>query len=155
MKIRFTTLSARRIAPTSVYGPKYRLPSSMRWRVTQHARKRLGDRDLDVRIRLVVAQRDVVLRVVLLDQVRFEDQRVRLARHDDRLEVRRRTHQRPRLDALGVVGRDVAPHARAQPLRLADVQHRPLRVAPQIHAGRLGQMRDLVENGRRATAMTE
>jgi hypothetical protein len=34
VKIRFTTLSARRIAPTSVYGPKYRLPSSISRRVT-------------------------------------------------------------------------------------------------------------------------
>ena len=50
------------------------------------ARKRLLHRDLDVRIRLVVAQRDVEARLVLLDQVGLEDERMRLARHDDRVE---------------------------------------------------------------------
>ncbi len=113
----------------------------------QHARERLGDRDLDVRVRLVVAQRDVVLRPMLLDEIGLEDQRVRLARHHDRIEVRRGDHQRLRLDAPGVVGGDVVAHARPQPLGLPDVQNRPVRVAPEIHAGRLGQVRDLVENG--------
>ena len=34
VKIRFTTFSARRMAPTSVYGPKYRAPSDWNRRVT-------------------------------------------------------------------------------------------------------------------------
>jgi hypothetical protein len=47
-----------------------------------------------------------------------------------------------------MVGGDVAPHARAKALGLADVQHLPLRVAPQVHARRFGEVRDLVEDRR-------
>jgi hypothetical protein len=45
---------------------------------------------------------------VLLDQVRFEDQRMGLGRHDDRLEAADVLHQRARLDAFHVLDRDVA-----------------------------------------------
>jgi hypothetical protein len=44
----------------------------------EHARVGLLDGDLDVRVVLVVLERDVEARPVLLDEVRFEDQRVRL-----------------------------------------------------------------------------
>src|SRR5690349_23786318 len=40
-----------------------------------HAREWLVQRDLDVRVRLVVAQRDVEARPVLLDEVRLEDRK--------------------------------------------------------------------------------
>jgi len=111
------------------------------------ARKGFLHRHLDVRIRLVVSERDVVLRPVLLDEIRFENEGVRLAGDDDRVDRGGLEHQRPRPHALEVVDRDVAPHAGTKPLRLTHIQHVSVRVTPEIHSGRLRQMRDLVENG--------
>ena len=108
-----------------------------------HARERLVDRDLDVRIRLVVAQRDVEARPVLLDEIRLEHQRVRLGGKHDRLDVGDLPHEHARLRARERIRAEVAPHPRAQPLRLTHVQHLPRGVLEQVHAGRFREVRKL------------
>ena len=88
----------------------------------------------DVRKRLVVAKPDVERRPVALDEVLLEVERLRLGtRHDD-LDVRDPLHElrspRPSVAAL-----EVAPDARAERLRLADVEHLASLVAEEVHAG--------------------
>ena len=146
--MRFTTLSARRIAPTSVYGPEVARAVVLQPTRHVHARERLLDRDLDVRIRLVVAQRDVEARLVLLDQVRLEDERVRLgrARRSSRGRAtccisRARLRARRRDPARSSCARATAgawPCPRTAPA---------LGVLPQVDAGRLGQVRELAGDG--------
>jgi hypothetical protein len=46
------------------------------------------DRELQVRVRLVVLKFDVVARLVLFDEARFEDQRLDFVVGDDELEIR-------------------------------------------------------------------
>ena len=95
-----------------------------------------------------LSSRSAMLKRGWYSLIRFASriERVRLGGHDDRVEGLHLLHQRARLHALAMVVRDVAPHARAQPLRLAHVQHLPVRVLPEIDAGRFGKVRDLVED---------
>ncbi len=113
----------------------------------EDARERLLNGHLDVRIALVVTQRDVEARPVFLDEIRLEDQRVRLGRHHDRVHVGDLPDERPRLHALRVIGGEVAAHTRAEPLGLSHVQDAPVPILPEVHSGRLGQVRDLEGNG--------
>src|SRR5439155_395088 len=53
----------------------------------KYPRERLAHGDRDARIALVIREPDVEARLVLLDQVVLEEQRLRLARHHDGLEV--------------------------------------------------------------------
>ncbi len=110
-------------------------------------RERLLYRDLDVRVRLVVAERDVEARPVLLDQVRLQNQRVRLGGNDDGVEVGSLAHERPRFHALEMVAAQIASYARAQPFRFPDVQHHAIRILPQVHARRLRKVRQFRSNG--------
>ena len=98
--MRLTTFSARRMAPDVGVRAEVARAVVLQPPRHEHARERLLHRDLDVRIRLVVAQRDVEPRAVLLDQVRLEHQGVRLGRDHDRLEIGHPRHQRARLQAL-------------------------------------------------------
>src|SRR5206468_3711687 len=52
------------------------------------ARKRLVDADLDREVRLVVEEADVELRLVLLDQVVLEEERLAVRLRDDPVDVR-------------------------------------------------------------------
>ncbi len=107
------------------------------------ARIRIADRQLQVREVLVVTQHDVERGPLALDQVRLEDQRLHLGIDDDHLEV---GHLADHPGDPGVVpGRvaEVRAHARAQRLRLADVDRLPGGVAIQVHARPAGQPIDL------------
>jgi hypothetical protein len=91
----------------------------MTWRVTKTRGK--GSR-IDVRIRLVVTKGDVEAWLILLDQVGFEDQRVRFARHHDRIHVGELPDEGGRLETVGGVDPQVRANARTQTLRLPDIQ---------------------------------
>ena len=119
----------------------------------QHTRKGLLHRDLDVRIRLVVAQRDVEPRPILLDQRRLENQRMRFGRHDNRFEIMHFAQQSTRLGTGFVILCPVAAYARPQLLRLADVQDGPIRVFPEIHPRSSRQMREFDRDSRRHATM--
>src|SRR2546426_1014806 len=74
------------------------------------------------RVALVVGEPDVEARPVFLDEVVLEQQSLRLARHDDRLEVGDLAHQGGVLGGRAGVGTEVTRHPRPQTLRLADVE---------------------------------
>jgi hypothetical protein len=82
--------------------------------------------------------------MIFLDQVRFEYQCVCFCRDDDRLEVGDVAHQMLRLEAEGMVAREVAAHARPQPLGLADVQDDSVSALPEIHSGAIRKMLQLL-----------
>jgi len=102
--------------------------------------KRFLHRHLDVGIRFVITQRDVESRTVLLDERRFENERMRLAGNHDRVEVLHLAQQASRLRAGIVVLRPVASHARAEALRLAHVQHPAIGILPEVHPRGLRQV---------------
>ena len=91
------------------------------------------ERDRDVRERLVVAQPDVERRPVALDEVLLEVERLGLVARDDDLDVRDAARELPDRHAA-VAALEVAAHARAQRLRLADVQRVALLVAEDVDA---------------------
>ena len=83
-------------------GPEVARPVRLEPPSHEHARQRLLHRHLHVRVRFVVPEQDVEPRAMLLDQVRLEDQRVHLGRHDDRLDVGDQAHEAPGLRTLVV-----------------------------------------------------
>ena len=98
----------------------------------------LVERDREVRVRLVVLQPDVEPRLVPLDQVELEEERLDLVLGDDPLDVIRGLHhlvgalrQRRR---RGEVVREPA----AQALRLPDVDDPALGVEELVRAGSVG-----------------
>ena len=99
-----------------------------------HARVLVLDRDRDVRERLVVAQADVERRPVPLDEVLLEVERLDLGAGDDHLDVRDPLRQQPDLRAAVLAVLEVRAHARAERLRLADVEDVAFRVAEQVDA---------------------
>ena len=105
-------------------------------RVGIDARITLADGQLDVGIRLVVAQKDVVARLLLLDQVVLERQRFLLVVHDDVVEVNRLAQQRSGLGVSSRAFQKIRTHARAQAVGLAHVDDLPVGVLVEIHAGR-------------------
>ena len=98
------------------------------------ARVLVRERDRDVRERLVVAQPDVERRAVALDEVLLQVERLGLVPRDDDLEVRD-PRRELRDGGPSVAALEVAAHARAQRLRLSDVQHVAPSVAEEIDAG--------------------
>ena len=100
--------------------------------------------DADVGVGLVVPEVDVVARLEALDEVVLEDQRLGLGVGDDDLDVLDLGDE----DAQPLVGGtrllEVAPHAAAEVLRLADVEHRALGVFVLVDAGAGGEVGELV-----------
>ena len=82
--------------------------------------------DLQVRVRLVVAQQDVVARVVLLDQVELEQQGLGLGVHHRDLDPHHLRHQRHGLGRAAAALAQLGPEVRRDPpsevARLADVE---------------------------------
>ncbi len=97
---------------------------------------------------LVVAELDVVAGPVLLDEIVLEDRRLFLVGRDDRLEVTDGPLQDGDERALVAEGiLEIAPHARAQALRLADVNDDRLLVLEQVDAGLRRQRVELLDHG--------
>jgi hypothetical protein len=97
------------------------------------ARELLVHRDRDERIGLVVTQPDVEARLVLLDEVLLGEERLRLAGHEQELDVVDLG------DHLAAAAGEVRRHPAADRLRLADVDDAALRVAEQVDAGPVGE----------------
>src|SRR3989441_329137 len=106
----------------------------------EHARKRLRQGHGDLRIALIVAQPDVELRLVFLDERVLEQQRLCLVRNDDRLEVGDLPLQHLPLRTALLVG-EVVRDARAEIGRLPDVHNLPGGVFPDVDAGASGKCR--------------
>ena len=94
----------------------------------------VGDGDRDVRKRLVVAQPHVERRPVPLDEVLLEVQRFRFALRDDHLDPAHALHHAVDTESL-VAAVEVAAHAGAQGLGLADVEDIVRLAAEEIDAG--------------------
>ena len=106
-----------------------------------HRRERLAQVDADERVVLVVLQKNVVPRHVLLDQVALQNQRFQLAVHQHDVEIVHLFHHRAHLGRVVGGGVKVLPHAVFQVLRLAYVDNLALALH-QIAAGRIGQAAD-------------
>ena len=100
--------------------------------------------EADVRIGLVVAQQDVELRLVLLDEVVFERQRFAFVVHDDVIEVGDFADQRTGLGVGPARLQEIGTDARAQRSGLADVEDCAQGVLEQVHPGLGGQGRGFV-----------
>ena len=102
--------------------------------VEADARKFLPIRNEDIGVTFVVAQQHVIARLLRLDEVVFEQQRLGFrVRHRD-LHGRRLAHHGQ--DALGQAApAEIARHPFFQVTRLADVQQPPVRIEHAVHAG--------------------
>jgi len=110
----------------------------------EQGRELLVERELKVRVPLVVLEPDVEVRLVHLDQVVFENQGFFLgARHDD-LEVGDELDHLARKDRVPAILSEIRAHAAPQAARLADVDDLALGVLVQVHAGLLGQRAQLL-----------
>ena len=99
------------------------------------ARPALAQRELHVRVSLVVAQQDVEARLALLDEIVFERQRFFVVGDDDVIDVDGFAHQRAGLRVLPAAFVEIAGDAAAQVLRLAHVDDFAFGVFVEIHAG--------------------
>ena len=91
-------------------------------------------RQLDVRIGFVVAQQNVVARLLLLDQVVFKRQRLALVAHHDVFNIDGFTQQASGLGVLAGALHKIRAHPRPQVLRLANVDDLAFGVLVEIHA---------------------
>ena len=118
--------------------PKETRPRNVESPHHQHTRKRLAERHGNARIALVVPERDVELRVVLLDQVVFEEQGLRLAGSDDGVQIGHLPQQETVLRAVPVIAGEIVADPRAETFGLAHVDDFAFRVLPEVHPGTLG-----------------
>src|SRR5690242_21247437 len=79
--------------------------------------KAVGESELNIRIGLVITQKDVEARLLLLDQIVLESQGLALILDDDVLYVDRLAHQRSGFGILCRSFQQVRTHPRAQALR--------------------------------------
>ncbi len=91
---------------------------------------------LDVRVCFVIAQQDVVARLVLLDEIVLERERFFVVVDLDKIDVPRLADQRSGFGVGQPVLVEIASDARAKALRFADIDDFPVRILVQIHAGR-------------------
>src|SRR5262245_3870426 len=101
----------------------------------ENARELLVDRELQMRVGLVILEHHIVARPVALDQVRFEDQGLGFGVGDYEFEIDNARDQLQRLGVHRARGLEVLPHAAAQVLRLADIDDLALRVLVEVTAG--------------------
>ena len=100
----------------------------------ERARPGLPRRDLDVRVRLVVAEEDVVAGPVLLDEGVLEGEGLALGLRDDRVDRGELGEERLRLRVLRP-GVEVRREPLADRARLPDIQDLPGRVLVKVDAG--------------------
>ena len=103
---------------------------------TSHHRARVHviDRNRQVRVRLIVTERNVEARRKLLNPGVLELQRLHLTRHHGPLHARRRMHHRVGLRAQRLRRRKIAVQAVAQVLRLTHVDDTPVSIAKTVNA---------------------
>ncbi len=130
--------SVSRAATVLGYGPEEPSGQFLRAAIERDARV-LVARDVDERKALVVLEQDVVARLVLLDQVELEQQRLGLRRGDRDFDARHLRQHRHRLVGVDAAV-EIARHAVAQVPRLADVEDPAVLVEHAVHA-RLGRER--------------
>jgi hypothetical protein len=108
-------------------------PAPMTLAGEHHARVLVVDRHRDVREGLVVAQTDVERRTMALDEALLHVQGFGLAARDDRLHVGDPLDELRHPEPGVAPALEVAPHPRAQRLRLPDVEHRSVFGPEEVH----------------------
>ena len=98
------------------------------------ARVHIIDRNRQVRVRLIVTERNIEPRRKLLNPGVFELQRFHFARHHGPLHTRRRMHHRIGLRAQRLRGRKVAVEAVAQVLCLTHVDDAAIGITKTVNA---------------------
>ncbi len=104
----------------------------------------LGEGELHVGVSLVVTQQDVEARLLLLDEVVLQSQRLFVIGDNDVIYVDRLADQRAGLRVFPAAFVKVGRDARAQVLRLADVNDFAFGVLVEVDAGRSGQGADFL-----------
>ena len=99
------------------------------------ARVFLVQGQLEVRVVLVVAEEDVEARLVALDEVVLEGERLHLGVGDHEVEVRDLRDHVAALGVDGTAGLEIRSHAVAEHTGLADVEDMALAVLEHVHAG--------------------
>ena len=102
----------------------------------EHAREFLSGH-ADPGIGLGVLEEDVVLGLVLLDEVVFQQEGVGLGIHHGKLCVGNLAYQDARLGVQALRRHKVLGHAFVQVLGLAHIDNLPLSVIVAVHAGRM------------------
>jgi hypothetical protein len=134
--------SVRFTAPALAKGTEIGALLLLRAAMLLDLRKRMRAADEDVGEALVVAQKHVVLRLELLDQVLFQQQRLGFG-------PRRQEHHRRGLadhpgDARAVSrGLGVGRHALFQRPRLADIEHPALRIEHAVDPRRIVELAEV------------
>jgi len=106
-----------------------------------HTRELLVEAHADVRVRLVVAQPDVELRAMALDELLLGQQRLGLGLRDEEVD---RAHPADEVEAASVRPREVRGDPLADRGRLADIEHAAVRVLEHVDARRVGQLLSLL-----------
>src|ERR1700680_1177893 len=99
------------------------------------ARPALAERELYIRVGLVIAQQDVESRLALLDQIIFEGQRLFVVCNHDVINVDGLAYQGSGLGIFPPSFVEITGHAAAQVLRLAHINDVALGVLVEIDAG--------------------
>ena len=89
-------------------------------------------------VRLVILQKDVILRLVLLDEIVFEQEGVLLTIDDNVVDVANLADQDQRLLRLLTL-KKIGRHATLKVLGLSNVDYFPCLVEVLIHTGQVGQ----------------
>jgi len=110
-----------------------------------HPRIFLAQRELYIRIRFVVAQQNVVARLLLLDEVVFERQRFFFIGDDDPFHIDGLADQRPSLGIGGTTFVEVLADAVAQALGFTHVDDHTLGIAVEVDARGGGNRPDFGE----------
>lgn len=92
-----------------------------------------------MRVRLVVFEHHIEVRLVLFDEVRFKHQRLDLVIDDDKLEIRNSFYKTSCFGVLVAAGLKILPHTAAQIFRLTDVNYFAISALVKIYAGFNGQ----------------
>src|SRR5690242_17896488 len=106
------------------------------------AGKFLEGGEADVRISLVVAEQDIELGLILLDEIIFEREGFAFVIHNDVIHIGNFAHQRAGFGVGPARFQKIRAHAGAQGAGLADIQGRPQGVLKQIDTGIPGKIGD-------------
>ena len=107
-----------------------------------HPRKAFAQRELHIRVSLVVAQQNVEARLLLLDQVVFKRQRLFVIGDHDVINVHGLAYQGVGFSILPSPFAEIRRHAAAQVVGFADIDNFAFGVLVEVNAGRSRETAD-------------
>src|SRR5258708_1168023 len=109
-----------------------------------HAGEALGEGELHVGIRLVVAKQDIEARLVLLDKVVLEGERFFIIGDNDVVDVYGLTDERAGFSIFPAALVEIGGDARTQVVGFADVNDLAFGILVEVDAGRGGETADFL-----------